>query len=153
MAGDHPYTPIVIDNRLIVVRVADFRHFKQGYWKSLSMHDDFSIGLGICRLGKLWRRVFRPGKQLLFPFYLCRCAFPATQCHTGTKPNLHQSDTGPYLARSLIARFMGQTRGPPGADRTKVCPMLAAWTLLSGLCFCRELTLFLCFPIFFDVTM
>ena len=25
------------------------------------------------------------------------------------------------------------SRGPPGADRTQVCPMLATWTLLSGI--------------------
>ena len=31
-----------------------------------------------------------------------------------------------------IARFMGPTWGPPGADRTKVGPMFAPWTLLSG---------------------
>ena len=34
---------------------------------------------------------------------------------------------------SLIARFMGPTWGPSGADRTQVGPMLAPWTLLSGL--------------------
>ena len=34
---------------------------------------------------------------------------------------------------SLIARFMGPTWCPPGADRTQVGPMLAPWTLLSGL--------------------
>ena len=34
--------------------------------------------------------------------------------------------------KSLIARFMGPTWGPPGADRTQVGPMLAPWTLLSG---------------------
>ena len=33
---------------------------------------------------------------------------------------------------SLIARFMGTTWGPFGADRTQVGPMLAPWTLLSG---------------------
>ena len=33
---------------------------------------------------------------------------------------------------SQIARFMGPTWGPPGADRTQVGPMLAPWTLLSG---------------------
>ena len=33
---------------------------------------------------------------------------------------------------SLIARFMGPTWGPSGADRTQVGPMLAIWTLLSG---------------------
>ena len=32
----------------------------------------------------------------------------------------------------LIARFMGPTWGPSGADRTQVGPMLAPWTLLSG---------------------
>ena len=34
---------------------------------------------------------------------------------------------------SLIARFMGTTWGPSGADRTQVGPMLAPWTLLSGM--------------------
>ena len=32
----------------------------------------------------------------------------------------------------LIARFMGPTWGPSGADRTQVGSMLAPWTLLSG---------------------
>ena len=34
---------------------------------------------------------------------------------------------------SLTARFIGPTWGPSGADRTQVGPMLAPWTLLSGL--------------------
>ena len=34
---------------------------------------------------------------------------------------------------SLIAKFMGPTWVPSGADRTQVGPMLAPWTLLSGL--------------------
>ena len=38
-----------------------------------------------------------------------------------------------YLELSLIARFMGPTRSPSGADRTQVGPMLALWTLLSGI--------------------
>ena len=33
---------------------------------------------------------------------------------------------------SLIARFMGPTWGPPGADRTQEGPMLAPWIWLSG---------------------
>ena len=33
---------------------------------------------------------------------------------------------------TLIASFMGPTWGPSGADRTQVGPMLAPWTLLSG---------------------
>ena len=36
---------------------------------------------------------------------------------------------------SLIARFMGPTRGPSGADRTQVGPMLTPWTLLFGLAY------------------
>ena len=32
----------------------------------------------------------------------------------------------------LIAKFMGPTWGPSGADRTQVGPMLAPWSLLSG---------------------
>ena len=32
----------------------------------------------------------------------------------------------------LMARFMGPTWGPSGADRTQVGPMLAPWILLSG---------------------
>ena len=34
---------------------------------------------------------------------------------------------------SLIARLMGPTWGPSGTDRTQVGPMLAPWTLLSGI--------------------
>ena len=33
---------------------------------------------------------------------------------------------------SQIARFMGPTWGPSGADRSKVGPILTPWTLLSG---------------------
>ena len=33
----------------------------------------------------------------------------------------------------LIAKLMGPTWGPSGADRTQVGPMLALWTLLSGM--------------------
>ena len=34
---------------------------------------------------------------------------------------------------SLIAKFMGLTWDPPGADRTQVGPMVAPWILLSGI--------------------
>ena len=40
----------------------------------------------------------------------------------------------------LIARFMGPTWGPSGADRTQVDPMLAPWTLLSGTLAPRDAT-------------
>ena len=35
--------------------------------------------------------------------------------------------------QSLKARFMGTTWGPSGTDRAQVGPMLAPWTLLSGI--------------------
>ena len=41
--------------------------------------------------------------------------------------------TASNISTSLIATFMGPTWGPSGADRTQVGPMLAPWTLLSGM--------------------
>ena len=49
------------------------------------------------------------------------------RCNKGTM--LQQS----WICTSLIARFMGPTWGPSGADRAQVGPMLAPWTLLSGI--------------------
>ena len=56
-------------------------------------------------------------------------------------------------ATHLIARFMGRTWDPPGADRTQMGPMLATWTLLSGsLLYMRKSVMFfiswLCMVIF-----
>ena len=42
---------------------------------------------------------------------------------------------------SLIARFMGSTCGPSGANRTQVGPMMVPWTLLSGISRFRRLPL------------
>ena len=36
-----------------------------------------------------------------------------------------------FVTLTLIARFIGPTWGPSGADRTHVDPILASWTLLS----------------------
>ena len=44
----------------------------------------------------------------------------------------HQSEKEINISMTLIARFMGPTWVPSGADRTHVGPMLAPWTLLSG---------------------
>ena len=41
---------------------------------------------------------------------------------------------------SLIARIIGPTWGPSGADRTQVGPILAPWTLLSGMLSFRRFT-------------
>ena len=67
-------------------------------------------------------------------------------CHHPGKTSVYSNITvtdfltqvpGIMMNLSLIARFMGPTWGPSGADRTQVGPMLAPWTLLSGItCAC-----------------
>ena len=51
--------------------------------------------------------------------------------HSSSHKILHS-----FAVLSLVARFMGPTWGPSGADRTQMGPLLAPWTLLSGL-FCH----------------
>ena len=46
---------------------------------------------------------------------------------------------------SLIARFLGPTWGPPGAERTQVGP-LSPWTLLSGILLCPAPSIHLSVP-------
>ena len=41
---------------------------------------------------------------------------------------------------TLIARFVGPTRGPSWADRIQVGPMLAPWILLSGIFISPEIS-------------
>ena len=45
----------------------------------------------------------------------------------------HSSPLRVGYATPQIARFMGPTWGPSGADKTQVGPMLAPWTLVSGI--------------------
>ena len=52
-----------------------------------------------------------------------------------------------WLKGTMIARFMGPIRGPSGADRTQVGPMLATWTLLYGE-FLKHKSYLLCYPAF-----
>ena len=43
------------------------------------------------------------------------------------------------LVRSQIAKFMGpKFMGPPGSCWPQMGPMLAPWTLLSGICYCTS---------------
>ena len=51
----------------------------------------------------------------------------------GTQAFISDAQIVIILKASLIARFMGPTWGPSGADRTQVGPMMAPWTLLSGM--------------------
>ena len=48
------------------------------------------------------------------------------------QPRVYQSVPRPRLPYQ-IAKFMGPTWGPPGSCRPQMGPMLAPWTLLSGM--------------------
>ena len=54
-------------------------------------------------------------------------------CHYEPEQRLEMAQCCLQWDDSLIARFMGPTWGPSGADRTQVGPMLAPWALQSGL--------------------
>ena len=58
---------------------------------------------------------------LLFCCYCCVCTWRGLCNVTQWSDN------------TLIARFMGPTWGPSGADRAQIGPMLAPWTLLPGI--------------------
>ena len=47
--------------------------------------------------------------------------------------NFNKSSTRSVTQWSQIAKFMGPTWGPPGSCRPQMGPMLAPWTLLSGM--------------------
>ena len=49
------------------------------------------------------------------------------------KPNITYLLGNNLPGNSKIAKFMGPTWGPPGSCRPQMGPMLAPWTLLSGL--------------------
>ena len=53
-------------------------------------------------------------------------------CYSQMQSGNYRSHVWPSIL-PLIARFMGPTWGLAGADRTQVRPILAPWTLLSGL--------------------
>ena len=52
---------------------------------------------------------------------------------TWQSDNRRRIPCGHLLTVEMLSGFMGPTWGPPGDDRTQVGPMLAIWTLLSGL--------------------
>ena len=94
---------------------------------SSMIHISANYAFGICNL-----------KRLLYKGY-CWCVIVAIESSgyivsylTPYQPVLYIHRPQSWPALSLIASFMGPTWGPTGADRTQVGPMLAPWTLLSG---------------------
>ena len=83
--------------------------------------------------------------MFVIQYAYCLKLFVFLQSHSGVSMIVAEVRPDTYLVPqhlqpsicTLIARFMGPTWGPSGADRTQVGPMLAPWTLLSGLvCWC-----------------
>ena len=68
-----------------------------------------------------------PSSEYIFPNSLY------TSKSKSIKPHFRLNCTIVLKGVSLIAKFMGTTWGPSGTNRTQVGPMLAPWTLLSGL--------------------
>ena len=65
--------------------------------------------------------------------FLGKTSFQTMAWSTNYTPSLPKHMNMWHLRSLLIAKFMGPTWGPSGADRTQVGPMLAPWTLLSGI--------------------
>ena len=59
---------------------------------------------------------------------------PFLQMHAYASPDIKHCRTG----KNPVARFVGPTWGPSGADRTQAGPMLTPWTLLSENIVLRE---------------
>ena len=90
--------------------------------------------------------IFYPVKLLNIVIFVASCSVVlyCMEGGDGVQPHGHLSllgsPMGQIFVKSVIlwdiitpiARFMGPTWGPSGADRTQVGPMLAPWTLLSG---------------------
>ena len=61
--------------------------------------------------------------------------FPSL-CAVSVVLTIYSSDFVWMNKTSQIARFIGPTWGPPGSCRPQMGPMLAPWTLLSGITYC-----------------
>ena len=99
----------------------------------------------VCLLNRMFRRI---SKKISKAFVLgihrwphkgpvAREIFSFDDRHhgpTGTRQSTYTVPTTKLDMSSHIAKFMGSTWGPPGSCRPQMGPMLAPWTLLSGLC-------------------
>ena len=89
-------------------------------------------------------------EYLAGPCFIIKCRLAITESHCENKTTLRSSYRHLYIETALvliplysccnmpsqIAKFMGPTWGQPGSCRPQMCPMLAPWTLLSGVyCF------------------
>ena len=73
---------------------------------------------------------------LYIHIHICVCSWDRGRIHC--LQILHQQSAQPRWKHSLysqIAKFMGPICGPPVSSRPQMGPMLAPWTMLSGLCY------------------
>ena len=90
-----------------------------------------------------WERWYHMNHIIQYKTRICRVLYSMYSICQNLLPPSRQGTFWPIFkfwcvsyntcTHTLIARFMGPTWGPSGADRTQVGPMLAPWTLLSGL--------------------
>ena len=103
------------------------------WWCNLILERDvFNTKLIITRSVEYCRHLIRPGMICL----LYSWAAEQVKCWIipGANPNFLENAVAPHhFSISLITRFVGPAWGPSGADSTQVGPMLAPWTLLSGM--------------------
>ena len=77
--------------------------------------------------------------HIAYDFFVSIEASPCMcKCMETTWKQMFESTSDNHLTihnsiPSQIAKFMGPTWGPPGSCRTQIGPVLAPWTLLSGM--------------------
>ena len=94
-----------------------------------------------CTIVMSYIEINKAVSQWLLTFNLCvsltwplTCAFHIPCTHTPEIIDMHRGLCDNLQIWTLIARFIGPTWGPSGADRTQMGPMLVLWILLSGEC-------------------
>ena len=139
-------------HHLITLFTSKSKHFAIGLdvFIHVFVHTVFKLILWNCDNNQLWQLLKALDDHLFFAFndlwipwpkllqtsdrlYLRERYVSGWSCFCVTcDPISRISRMGSTDIYTLIARFMGPTWGPSGADRTRVGPMLAPWTLLSG---------------------
>ena len=97
-----------------------------GSWPYSSVHRKY---VNICPGNGLL--LFSALNHYMHELMIVQCIYPSSDNNVF----IVESYVGHRQLPSQIARLMGPTWGPFGSDRTQLSPLLAPWTLLSGLLF------------------
>ena len=104
-------------------KTCHFDNFRCSQWRQFRQYD-ISIQCSSNRTWLMWHRTVNQINSQPLHCYI--------MCHTWEYERPVVTAVGEGEMNTQIARFVGLTWGPSGADRTQVGPMLAPWTLLSG---------------------